>query len=95
MRIDVARVAETIRAVAAEEIVPRFRTLAAGDIREKKPGDLVTVADEATERALDRRLRDLCPVPWWSARGGGGDARSSADRRGGTRLDRRSRRRDG
>lgn len=61
MKIDVTRVGETIREVAAVEIVPRFRTLAADDIREKKPGDLVTVADEATERALDQKLRDLLP----------------------------------
>ena len=61
MKVDIARVAEHITVVAAEEIAPRFRTLAAGDIREKKPGDLVTIADEAAERALDARLRDLLP----------------------------------
>ncbi|BBK37276.1 inositol monophosphatase [Allostella sp. ATCC 35155] len=56
-----ARVAQIIREVAAAEIVPRFRTLAVDDIREKKPGDLVTIADEATERALEARLGDLMP----------------------------------
>ncbi len=61
MKVDVARVAGHIAAVAAEEIVPRFRQLAAHDIREKKPGDLVTVADEAAERVLDARLRELLP----------------------------------
>ena len=61
MRIDIARVTEIIREVAATEIVPRFRTLAVDDIREKKPGDLVTIADEATERALEARLGDLMP----------------------------------
>ncbi|BBK31958.1 fructose-1,6-bisphosphatase/inositol monophosphatase family enzyme [Stella humosa] len=61
MKVDVPAVAGIIAAVAAEEIVPRFRRLATGDIREKKPGDLVTVADEATEHALDRRFRDLMP----------------------------------
>ena len=61
MKFDAARVADAIATVAAEEIVPRFRQLAADDIREKKPGDLVTVADEAAERALEARLRDILP----------------------------------
>lgn len=52
--MDFERIAGLIRAVAAAEIVPRFRALAEGDIREKKPGDLVTVADIEAER----RLRD-------------------------------------
>ncbi len=50
-----------IRDVAAEEVVPRFRALASGDIREKGPGDYVTIADEASERALSRRLAALMP----------------------------------
>lgn len=58
---DPDKVAAILREVAAAEIVPRFRTLAAGDIREKGPGDLVTVADEAAERVLAARLTDLLP----------------------------------
>jgi len=49
---DLDRVARIIRATAAAEIMPRFCALEASDIREKKPGDLVTVADIAAERAL-------------------------------------------
>jgi fructose-1,6-bisphosphatase/inositol monophosphatase family enzyme len=59
--IDIDRVAAVIAEVAAEQVVPRFRKLAAGDIREKGPGDFVTVADEATEAALEPRLAALAP----------------------------------
>jgi fructose-1,6-bisphosphatase/inositol monophosphatase family enzyme len=59
--IDIDRVAAVIAEVAAEEVLPRFRKLAAGDIREKAPGDFVTIADEATERALEPRLAALAP----------------------------------
>src|SRR4029453_6026268 len=41
-----------IEEAAAAEIMPRFRQLAAGDVREKAPGDLVTGADEAVEPRL-------------------------------------------
>ena len=44
--------------VAKEIIKPRFRTLAAEEIAEKNPGDLVTVADrEAEVRITDALLR--------------------------------------
>lgn len=59
--IDVQRVAALIEEVAAAEILPRFRQLGEGDIREKSPGDLVTVADEAAEAALAARLTALLP----------------------------------
>jgi len=55
---DLDRIAALIRDTALAEVVPRFRALAADHIREKKPGDLVTIADEETERALIRRLED-------------------------------------
>jgi fructose-1,6-bisphosphatase/inositol monophosphatase family enzyme len=58
---DPARVAAIIREVAEAEILPRFRALREGDIREKAPGDFVTAADMASEAALTRRLRDLLP----------------------------------
>lgn len=61
MRLDLARVETTIREVVALEILPRFRKLAEGDIREKQPGQLVTVADEEAERRLVKRLPDLLP----------------------------------
>jgi fructose-1,6-bisphosphatase/inositol monophosphatase family enzyme len=58
---ELEEVADLIRAVASTEIVPRFRALGAGDIREKKPGDLVTVADVAAERRLTAGLEALAP----------------------------------
>jgi fructose-1,6-bisphosphatase/inositol monophosphatase family enzyme len=60
-RFDPVKVAQLIRDVAAAEITPRFRALAAHEIREKKPGDLVTIADEAAERALIPALEGLLP----------------------------------
>ncbi|HTJ66646.1 MAG TPA: inositol monophosphatase [Actinospica sp.] len=56
-----AKVTEIIRAVSASEILPRFGRLRAADIVEKGPGDLVTVADRASERELTARLRELLP----------------------------------
>ncbi len=42
--------------VAAEVITPRFRALAAGQIHEKNPGDLVTVADHEAEQRITEAL---------------------------------------
>jgi fructose-1,6-bisphosphatase/inositol monophosphatase family enzyme len=58
---DLDRIARVIRETAAIEILPRFRALAAGDIREKRPGDLVTIADLEAERRLMRHLTDEAP----------------------------------
>src|SRR5487761_701752 len=58
---DLDRIARIIRDTAATEILPRFRALAAGDIREKRPGDLVTVADLEAERRLMRELEAAMP----------------------------------
>ena len=55
------RVSSLIREVAKAEILPRFRKLTAGDISEKKPGQLVTTADLEAERILTARLGDLLP----------------------------------
>jgi fructose-1,6-bisphosphatase/inositol monophosphatase family enzyme len=55
-------VADILREAAAVEVMPRFRSLATEDVWQKTgPADLVTVADEATERFLTRRLGDLLP----------------------------------
>lgn len=60
--VDLDRLAATLDAVAEEEILPRWRNLADGEIREKTgPNDLVTVADEAAERRLVERLPALYP----------------------------------
>jgi fructose-1,6-bisphosphatase/inositol monophosphatase family enzyme len=61
MPLDIDRVSAILRDVAEEEILPRFRSLDPTEIREKGPGDLVTVADEAAERALASRLTALLP----------------------------------
>jgi fructose-1,6-bisphosphatase/inositol monophosphatase family enzyme len=58
---DSQRVAELMRETAAVELVPRFRNLAQGDIREKRPGDVVTVADVASEQRLAAGLAKILP----------------------------------
>src|SRR5215510_7004092 len=61
MTPDIARVAALMREVAAEEIVPRFQNLAAHDVREKRPGNLVTSADLASEARLINGLAAIVP----------------------------------
>jgi fructose-1,6-bisphosphatase/inositol monophosphatase family enzyme len=59
--IDPAKVSSIIREAALAEILPRFGQLASDQIREKKPGQLVTDADVEAERLLTRRLTELLP----------------------------------
>ncbi|MEI6557225.1 MAG: inositol monophosphatase [Rhodospirillaceae bacterium] len=59
--IDPALVTALIRETAEAVILPRFRALAPGEIREKKPGDFVTVADTEAEAMLSRRLVQALP----------------------------------
>ena len=50
---DIDRLGAILRAAALAEIMPRFRRLGAGDIRQKSSAiDLVTEADEAAERFI-------------------------------------------
>jgi len=58
---DPEKVAQHIRETAEAEIIPRFRQLGRDDIREKKPGDFVTLADLEAERQLTERLGALLP----------------------------------
>lgn len=58
---DIDRVTALVREVAAEEALPRFRSLGEEEVQRKKAGDLVTVADLAVERQLSRRLPELLP----------------------------------
>jgi fructose-1,6-bisphosphatase/inositol monophosphatase family enzyme len=58
---DAGRVAELMRETAASELLPRFRALAKEDIRMKRPGDVVTVADEASEQRLASGLAKILP----------------------------------
>lgn len=50
-----------LRDVAASAILPRFRRLAAGEVRSKSPGEEVTIADEEAERLLVAGLSALLP----------------------------------
>jgi fructose-1,6-bisphosphatase/inositol monophosphatase family enzyme len=59
----VEKVAEILAETSAEVIEPRFRALAAHEVLEKAPGELVTVADREAELIITKRLRDLLPVP--------------------------------
>lgn len=57
-----AAIVAAVRAVAAEEILPRFRNLGDGDIDAKSTfDDLVTVADKAAEEALTARIHAILP----------------------------------
>ncbi|AJT63437.1 inositol monophosphatase family protein [Streptomyces chattanoogensis] len=60
--LDLAAVEAAVRRAAADEIMPRFRQLAAEDIVQKNgPHDLVTVADRLAEEHLTRALTALLP----------------------------------
>jgi fructose-1,6-bisphosphatase/inositol monophosphatase family enzyme len=50
-----------LRRVAAEVVMPRFQSLAASEISEKSPGDLVTIADQESELRLAEGLSTLIP----------------------------------
>ena len=58
---DIESVTRILRDAAAEEILPRFRALKEHEVREKERGELVTVADEAAEKVIARRLTGLLP----------------------------------
>lgn len=59
--IDPTSVSSIIEDVATQFILPRFQSLASAEVREKGPGDLVTVADTEAEAALTSRLGALLP----------------------------------
>ncbi len=50
-----------LREVADEVVTPRFRALAAGEVTQKRPGDLVTVADHEAEARITEALRRAYP----------------------------------
>lgn len=58
---DAAQVGALLREAAALHILPRFRKLAAGDVRQKMPGDVVTQADIEAQAFLIRAFQDLMP----------------------------------
>jgi len=60
--IDIDQLAAVLRNAALAEIMPRFRRLAGGDIRQKTSAiDLVTEADEAAERFITAECARLWP----------------------------------
>jgi fructose-1,6-bisphosphatase/inositol monophosphatase family enzyme len=59
--VDTAAVLELLKDVAAEVITPRFRALAAGEVHEKNPGDLVTIADHEAEVLITQALNEAYP----------------------------------
>ena len=61
MNIDPEIVSGIIREVAEREVLPRFQRLAAHEITEKSAGDIVTIADERAEQALEEALLELLP----------------------------------
>lgn len=54
-------VVDLIAEVSAEIILPRFRKLAAHEVSEKGPGDVVTIVDTESEARMSARLQDLVP----------------------------------
>ncbi len=50
-----------VQDVAAQVVTPRFRALAAEEIHEKGPGDLVTVADHEAEQRITEALERVHP----------------------------------
>jgi fructose-1,6-bisphosphatase/inositol monophosphatase family enzyme len=61
IRIDTDAIGALLRKTAATVIAPRFRALAASEIEEKSPGEVVTIADREAETALTAGLRALAP----------------------------------
>ena len=58
---ELERVAALMHETAAAELAPRFRNLSEHDIKLKRPGDLVTVADVASEQQLASGLAAILP----------------------------------
>jgi fructose-1,6-bisphosphatase/inositol monophosphatase family enzyme len=54
-------VGELLREAARTAVLPRFRRLDDGDVAEKEPGELVTVADRESEELLAMGLTRLLP----------------------------------
>jgi len=59
MQFDPQAVTDIIVDVAQQEILPKFQSLRDDEIQRKDGGELVTVADVASEKALTQRLQDL------------------------------------
>lgn len=63
MALDIETLATVLRDAAKAEILPRFRRLDEGMVRAKTEAiDLVTEADEAAERVITARLKEIEPA---------------------------------
>lgn len=61
MPLSTEAVLALLQEVAAEVVTPRFRSLSEEQIDEKRPGDLVTVADREAEELITAALRAAYP----------------------------------
>ncbi|MEV4064365.1 inositol monophosphatase family protein [Nonomuraea dietziae] len=61
MHID--KVTEILREAAHAVILPRYRALATGEVMEKSPGEVVTIADREAEELITRGLRGVLDAP--------------------------------
>lgn len=59
--MDTDAITGVLRDVAAEVVTPRFRSLSEGEVFEKNPGDLVTVADHEAEVLITAALAGAYP----------------------------------
>jgi len=59
--VDTDAVLTLLQEVADEVINPRFRDLASEEVAEKKPGDLVTIADREAESLITKALSAAYP----------------------------------
>jgi fructose-1,6-bisphosphatase/inositol monophosphatase family enzyme len=59
--VETDEVLDLLRTVGEEVVTPRFRELAAEEVMEKRPGDLVTVADREAEELITSALRRAYP----------------------------------
>jgi fructose-1,6-bisphosphatase/inositol monophosphatase family enzyme len=59
--VQIDQVSDLLKEVAERLILPRFGALTTGEVIEKGPGDLVTVADREAEAELTRMLRQADP----------------------------------
>lgn len=59
--METQEVLRLVQDVTARVITPRFRALADGEVSEKNPGDLVTVADQEAEALLTEALHAAYP----------------------------------
>jgi len=60
--MSIERITDLIVDIAKTEILPRFNKLKPEDITAKSPGDMVTIADTETEKALTQELSRLYPA---------------------------------